>query len=122
MLCFFALRGGFSLWEVTTLVGRMLSRKIAFRVDGDGITLSCPPLQVPWTEITRIVLTRDKVPSAGFPAASGGSYFYYLHLDLLPGVEPVYSHRKTDEWRLGEEELAKAVAAHAPHVGVVKTY
>lgn len=118
-----ALWGGYAVWKLTSLLWRVLSRKVAFRADSDGITLGCPLLQVPWDAIENIVLSRDTY-SFAVPPGSGSAHSYYVHLDLRPDAEQIDSRREMEGWRLDTDMagLAKALAAHAPHVGVVKRY
>lgn len=118
LLCLvFAVLGGASLWKLASLVWKTLSRTVAFRVDSDGITLTDPPLQVPWGAIENIALSRCTIHVNSIPAHS-----YCIHLGLRPEVERIDSHREMKWWQLDEEQLARAVAAHAPHIGVVKVY
>lgn len=120
----------------------MSRRRVALRVDADGVTLGGSPLRyrattavVPWADIVAIVLWKQVL--------STGQLVPYLGLERQPGAESLpgpagrpsevmasglvpdlpagvlAASRPVHGWRLDRRALARTVAAFAPDVAVV---
>lgn len=126
---------------VLALLWGAVSRRVAVRVDARGVTLGGSPLryrattlQVPWADITNVLLWQHLLPAGTLvlhlglqrqqaaakagpaarrgPAAAGG-----LAPDIPAGV--IAASRPVSGWRLDRRGLARAVAAFAPDVWVL---
>ncbi|GAA5063677.1 hypothetical protein [Nocardia callitridis] len=123
-------------------LAQMLSRRVALRVDGTGITLGGSPLHayrrttavVPWSDITAVVLFSQKVGYGNSlhyvgvrrredaPDLPGlpGSGMRGANERLIPHVpqEVVAASRPINGWSLDRAQLKEVVAHHAPDVQV----
>ncbi|WP_282780966.1 MULTISPECIES: hypothetical protein [unclassified Nocardia] len=119
----------------------MASRKLALRVDEDGVTLGGNPLRrrattvfVSWSEIAAIVLFRQRLSHgatmryigvqrhAGLPPLpSAAGRTAQAASRLIPHVPPdvVAASRAISGWRLDEDRLIAALRHHAPHVRLI---
>ncbi|WP_280258118.1 hypothetical protein [Nocardia wallacei] len=114
----------------------MLSRKVALRVDSDGVTLGgrafwrhhATTVTVPWPEITGIVVYHQWLPH--------GARLSYLGIQRHPDHSGPPSRPQAEEaqdpglgdvgtidiarpitgWRLDRDQLTTVVHHHAPHV------
>lgn len=117
----------------------MVSRRVAFRVDCDGVTVAGGPLRyevgllsVPWAEIEAIVLWKQSnaanMPYVGIKRRTGSPGLQrsgpggrrVLHA-LAPHIpaEIIVSSRAINGWRLDRDQLTSAVVHYAPDVKVV---
>ncbi|MEV5158625.1 MULTISPECIES: hypothetical protein [unclassified Streptomyces] len=118
-----------------------LSRKVAFRVDGEGILLGGSPAryaattaQVPWEDIAAVVLWRQgtaagmpwvgvaRRPGAGpLPGPGQGEAAHAVVGALVPHVpaDVTLASRAMTGWRLDRDRLTAAVARFAPGTPVV---
>jgi hypothetical protein len=139
----FVLFGGGGL--VLLLAG--LSRRIALRVDREGVTLGSPPRLVPWTGPTVSVPWRairtvalfhqygrwparmlfvglELGPAASVPEGTPrpGSFMHRSYSGLIPHVPVEIStvSRPVNGWRLSRRRLVTAVSAFAPAVPVIE--
>ena len=116
----------------------MVVRRVAFRVDAEGITVSGNPLRyrgtllsVPWTEVEAVVLWKQRsaqnLPYIGVKRYEGGSGREGAGRGdrLVGAVVPhvpadiVRSSRAVSGWNLDRDRLAAAVAHFAPDIEVV---
>ncbi|TDC43051.1 hypothetical protein E1281_35505 [Actinomadura sp. KC345] len=114
----------------------MVVRRVAFRVDANGITVAGSPLRyqatllsVPWTEVQAVVLwkqhTARNMPYVGVqrhkdgPGQPGAGSRRVLGA-LTPHVpaDVAHSSRAVNGRRLDRDRLAIAVAHFAPHVEI----
>lgn len=127
---------------VLVVLWGVLGRRVAFRVDADGVTLGGSPMRYratttvfPWADIVALVLWQQvlptgslmpylglqrrpgAVPPAGFPGRRGGAVPAGLVPDLPADV--LMSGRAVDGWRLDRRRLARAVARFAPDAWVL---
>jgi hypothetical protein len=134
----FALCGGGGL----VLLGAAASRRVAFRVDSAGVTLGgIPPRYrsgtkfVPWAEIERIVLWKQRLPPYGVtmryvgvarranapplagPRAQAVARVTARALAPVSG-DILMASRAVNGWRLDEDRLAAAVRHLAPGVAI----
>jgi hypothetical protein len=124
-------------------MSQLVSRRVALRVDSDGITLGMSPpwpgrnrAFVPWSDITRIVLWRQTTgaSSVGYigverpegcsplPGSARGPLLKKLIDEFISVHVPVqvaYDSRQISGWRLDHERLAAAVARFAPDVEII---
>ncbi|TDC59016.1 hypothetical protein E1200_32635 [Actinomadura sp. GC306] len=123
----------------TATLGIVLTRRVALRVDADGVTLAGYPIRyratllyVPWTEVQAIVLWaqhgRSTLPYIGIRRNKDarkmkpmGRVNRWLTSWVVPHIplDLVQSSRPIINWRLDHDRLAKAVATHAPDVQIV---
>ncbi|WP_346125668.1 hypothetical protein [Micromonospora coerulea] len=143
-LLLIVLFGGGALW----LLLAALSRRVALRVDRDGVTLATPSflrwwgnradIAVPWRDIAAVVLFYQYVrwparilylglqlhPSASAPAgaARAGSFEHWSLERFLPHVpvEASSVSRQVNGWRLDRRRLVAAVRTYAPDVPVIE--
>jgi hypothetical protein len=125
------------------LLAGMLSRHVALRLDPEGITLGGIPLRyrattvtMPWSDVTAVVLWRQKLPHgntmshiglarrAGLPPVPGlaaGSISREITERLIPEVpsEVAVNSRAVNGWRVHVPRLAATIRAVAPHVEFV---
>jgi hypothetical protein len=117
----------------------IVSRRVAFRVDGKGITMAAGPLRyhagllsIPWTEIESVVLWKQpnaaNMPYVGVQRRAGSSELQRpgpgskrILRAVVPHIpaEIVTSSRAINGWRLDRDRLTSAVALFAPDVNVV---
>lgn len=120
----------------------VLGRRVALRVDADGVTLGGSPMRyratttvVPWADIVAVVLWQQVLPAgtlmpylglqrrpgaaplAGPPGRRGGTVPAGLVPDLPADV--LMSGRAVNGWRLDRRGLARAVAVFAPDAWVL---
>ncbi|MCT9007377.1 hypothetical protein [Streptomyces rhizosphaerihabitans] len=134
--------GAFGLVGLLTFSVGALSRKVALRVDENGVTLGGSPLPVgyktdvvPWTDIISVVLWtqhvgRKKMPYIGLQRKQGspqlpgqpyGPHRQRMYETLIPHVSPeiVHASRPVNLWNLDRARLESAVETFAPQVEVV---
>ncbi|TDC81759.1 hypothetical protein [Actinomadura sp. 7K507] len=117
----------------------MFVRRVAFRVDAQGITVAGNPLRyrtsllfVPWSEVEAVVLWKQhsasNLPHVGVKRykdspehQQGGRGSRLVLRAVAPHVpvEIVLSSRAVNGWRLNRDRLASAVAHFAPDTEVV---
>ena len=121
----------------------ILGRRLAFRVDAQGITLGGAPLPVvlhdtviPWTEVRAVVLWRQRLPYArsmpfiGIDRRDDAPPLLDRRAQratgltartLAPGIGTrlLSTSRAVNLWRLDESGLATAVALFGPGVPVI---
>ncbi|MFC7241551.1 hypothetical protein ACFQO7_03560 [Catellatospora aurea] len=132
----------FGVGGVVMLVGTF-SRKVALRVDGNGITLGGSPLRyaattvhVPWAEVEAVVLWRqqlaqnlpylgvlrphDAPPLHGTPTSPAGKLMagFGYAVSGAPDLRLIATARAVNGWRLDLDRLTAAVRHHAPGVAV----
>ncbi|HEY2574774.1 MAG TPA: hypothetical protein VGI74_00550 [Streptosporangiaceae bacterium] len=118
-------------------------RRIAFRVDREGVALGAvpdkltvrrgSPLFIPWTDVKSIILYQSSpqakgnhvpVPCIGVQRKEGATPLLWGNEQApgcpVPGV-PTWATRRVVGWRLDHGRLAAVVAAVAPGVTIVDT-
>ncbi|MGW3666533.1 hypothetical protein [Streptomyces sp. NPDC005141] len=134
--------GAFGLVGLMVFTVAALSRKVALRIDEQGVTLGAGPLPVgyktdvvPWKDIVSVVLWtqhvgRQKMPYIGLqrrqgspplPGLSYGPRLKRINESLVPHVSPeiVEASRPINLWNLDRLRLESAVATFAPEVNVL---
>lgn len=124
------------------LLAGVLTRRVALRVDGDGVTLGGSPLRyragtqtVPWAHIAAVVLWRQPLPYGssmrwvglqrhkGAPALAGRrsrkAARAVAHTLIPVSGDTLLASRAVNSWRLDTGRLAAAVAHFAPGVPVI---
>jgi hypothetical protein len=132
------------------LLYRNMRARVAFRVDGQGITLGAPwplprrqhELRRPWGSVAEVVLFREHYPAQskdlgfvglrlqpGAPRSDRaipmmrryiGGKIPHVPDDVLIHSRPILARSREYGWRLDEEKLAQAMAVTAPHVPIVR--
>ncbi|MGV9408486.1 hypothetical protein ACWDOP_01120 [Nocardia sp. NPDC003693] len=114
-----------------------LSRKVAIRVDQDGITLGGPPLdyqkqtqRVAWNDVAVVALWRDRTGIAGGlkigvlrisaphpeTRAQKGMVSFASAITGAPDERLLHCTQSVDGWHLDTGALKSALRAFAPHV------
>ncbi|WP_280356406.1 hypothetical protein [Nocardia otitidiscaviarum] len=123
------------------LIGAMMSRALALRVDDEGITVGGSPLTgnanlvfVPWAEVVAVILFRQRLSHGAtmryigvqrraclppLPRARGRTAKFAAY--LIPHVPPdvIAASRAISGWRLDADRLTAALQHHAPHVRLI---
>ncbi|WP_280378140.1 hypothetical protein [Nocardia wallacei] len=119
-----------------TFLAIMLSRKVALRVDSDGVTLGgrafwrhhATTVTVPWPEITGVVVYYQWLPNRArlsylgiqrHPDHSGPQSRLEAEAARASGLGDVATiavARPITGWRLDRDQLTTVVHHHAPHV------
>jgi hypothetical protein len=100
------------------VLGCLLYRRVALRVDAAGVTLGGPPLRypaapavVPWPDIVAVELWQRILPS--------GALVPQLGVRRRQDETPQLTTHAVSSFRLDRRALARAVAGYAPHVLVL---
>ena len=100
------------------VLGCLLYRRVALRVDAAGITLGGAPLRhqtaaivVPWPDIEAVELWQRILPS--------GALVPQLGVRRRQDETPQLTTHAVSGFRLDRRALARAVAGYAPHVPVL---
>jgi hypothetical protein len=102
------------------VLGCLLYRRVALRVDAAGVTLGGPPLRyrtaatvVPWPDIEAVELWQRILPS--------GALVPQLGVRRRQDETPQLTTHAVSSFQLDRRALARAVAGYAPHVPVLDT-
>jgi hypothetical protein len=97
------------------VLGCLLYRRVALRVDAAGVTLGGPPLRyraaatmVPWPDIEAVELWQRILPS--------GALVPQLGVRRRQDETPQLTTQAVTGFQLDRRALARAVAGYAPHV------
>ena len=100
------------------VLGCLLYRRVALRVDAAGITLGGPPLRhqtaatvVPWPDIEAVELWQRILPS--------GALVPQLGVRRRQDETPQLTTPAVSSFRLDRRALVRAVAQYAPHIAVL---